>query len=72
MKVTVVFEDGVIVVDLVPKFGFVFEGIDPSWLVIQWQGDYGWVDVKHGDRLWITDPAFVQPYIDLWNSKPLE
>lgn len=71
MKVTVVFEDGVIVVDLAPKFGFVFEGIDPNWRVIQWQDDRGWVEVHHGDRLWITEPAFVQPYIDLWNSKPL-
>lgn len=72
MKVTVIFEDGAIIVDLKPKFEFVFKSIDPNWRVIQWQGDCGWVEVHHGDRLWITDPSFIQPYIDLWNGKKSE
>lgn len=72
MKVTVVFEDGVIVVDLVPKFGFIFEGIDPNWRVIQWRDDHGWIEVHKGDRVWITDFSLVKPYADLWNSKPNE
>ena len=68
MKVTVVFEDGVIVVDLVPKFGFVFEGIDPNWRVIQWQDDRGWIEVHTGERLWLTDITVVQPFIDMYNA----
>lgn len=69
MKVTVIFEDGVIVVDLVPKSEFVFEGIDPNWRVIQWQEDHGWIEVHHGERVWLSDISAVQPFIDLYAEK---
>ena len=68
MKVTVVFEDGVILVDRVSKSGFAFQGVDPNWRVIQWQDDHGWVEVHHGDRVWIVDFSFVEPYVALWNN----
>lgn len=69
MKVTVVFEDGVILVDRVPKSGFVFTDIDPNWRVIQWQDDRGWIEVHSGERLWLTDIAVVQPFIDMYNAQ---
>ena len=72
MKVTVVFEDGVILVDRQARSGFTLINADPNWRVIQWQDDHGWIEVHKGDRVWITDFSFVQPYVDLWNSKPSE
>jgi hypothetical protein len=68
MKVTVVFEDSLILVDLIPKSNFVFQDVDPNWRVIQWQDDRGWVEVHRGERLWISDFSFVEPYVELWNS----
>jgi hypothetical protein len=65
MKVSVIFEDGVIIVDNVPKSGFVFADIDPNWRVVQWQDVRGWIEVHHGDREWLTDVSVVQPFIDM-------
>jgi hypothetical protein len=69
MKVTVVFEDGVILVDGEARHGFIFTDVEPNWRVIQWQNNKGWIEVHHGDRPWITDISIVQPYIDMWNEK---
>lgn len=65
MKATVVFEDGVILVDENPKFNLQFSQ-DPNWRVIQWQDDHGWIEVHQGDRLWLDTIDIVQPYIDMW------
>ena len=69
MKVTVVFEDGVIIVDYDAKFGFDIPPPDSNWVVIQWQETYGWIEVIHGERVWLTDISVVQPYIDMWNAQ---
>jgi len=66
MKVTVVFEDGVILVDKEAKSGFDLSGSDPNWRVIQWQDDHGWIEVHRGDRVWLNSQAAVQPYVDMW------
>ena len=68
MKVTVVFEDGVIVVDGEGKNGFSFSKQDENWRVIQWQHDHGWIEVYMGDRVWLDSIDIVQPYIDMWNA----
>lgn len=67
MKVTVVFEDGVILVNNEPKFNFQFSQ-EPNWRVIQWQDDHGWIEVHQGDRIWLDALDKVQPYIDMWNN----
>lgn len=69
MKVTVVFEDGVILVDNDAKQGFTFSGQDENWRVIQWYGQNGWIEVYRGDRIWLDSIDVVQPYIDMWFSK---
>lgn len=65
MKVSVLFEDGVIVVDGVARQGFDLAGYDPNWSAIQWQGDYGWIEVHHGERGWLLKISTVQPLIAL-------
>jgi hypothetical protein len=67
MKVSVIFEDGVIVVDKVSCTGFTFS-VDPNWRALQWDGQRGWIEVHHGERVWLTDEADVQPYIDMHAS----
>jgi hypothetical protein len=71
MKTTVVFEDSIILVDGVPKSGFVFTGVDSNWRVIQWRDDYGWIEVHSGERVWLSDITVVQPFIDMWIAQPL-
>jgi hypothetical protein len=66
VKVTVIFEDGVIVVDNEPKFNFVFTNTDPNWRVVQWQDYHGWIEVHRGERMWLSDSSMVQPYIDMY------
>lgn len=69
MKVTVIFEDGVILVDRQAKFGFTFPDADPNWRVIQWQDDHGWIEVHQGDRVWLDNDTLVQPYVEMWNAQ---
>jgi len=71
MNVTVVFEDGVIIIDNIAKNGFIFSGYDPNWRVIQWYSEYGWIEVYLGDRIWLDNISVVQPYIDMWNDQNL-
>ena len=69
-RVTVIFEDDVIVVDGKPASfpkGEVVPASD-NYTAIQWYGDetspYGIIEVKKGDRVWFENLAIVQPYID--------
>ena len=62
MKTTVVFEDGVIIIDGDARHGFTFTNIDPNWRVMQWQGDRGWIEVHHGERIWLDDATLFEPY----------
>jgi hypothetical protein len=68
MKISVVFEDGVIVVDGIARHGFDLSGHDPNWSAIQWQGDHGWIAVQHGERVWLSGISPVQPFIDLYDA----
>jgi hypothetical protein len=65
MEVSVVFEDGIIVVDRIARHGFDLSGHDPNWRAIQWQGDHGWIEVNHGERVWLPNISTVQHFIDL-------
>jgi len=67
MKVSVIFEDGVIVVDRVSRAKFTFN-VDANWRALQWDNNRGWIEVTQGERIWITDLAAVQPYIDMYNA----
>lgn len=69
MRVTVVFEDGVILLEGIAKSGFTFTDIDENWRVIQWYGDHGWIEVYRGDRIWLSSIDLVQPFIDLYNKE---
>ena len=62
MKTTVVFEDGVIIIDGDARHGFTFTNIDPNWRVMQWQGDRGWIEVHRGERIWLDDATLIEPY----------
>jgi hypothetical protein len=68
MKVSVVFEDGVIVVDGIARHGFDLSGHDPNWSAIQWQGDHGWIAVHHGERVWLSGISPVQPFIYMFEA----
>lgn len=68
MRITVAFEDAKINIDGYPKFEIVLPEADPNWRVIQWYGDYGWVEVKVGDRIWVSDPDILLPYIAAYNA----
>ena len=72
MKVSVVFEDGVIVVDGVARDGFDLAGHDPNWIAIQWQGDHGWIEVHHGERVWLANISTVQPFIGMHDALVLQ
>lgn len=69
MRVTVIFEDRMVGVD-----GLFYElpsltPSDANHRVIQWYlDDHGTIEVYQGDRIWFTDIAPVQPFIDLWNE----
>lgn len=65
MEVSIVFEDGLIVVDRTARYGLDLSGHDPNWRAIQWRGDHGWIEVCHGERIWLSGIALVQPFIDL-------
>lgn len=69
MRVTVIFEDGTIVVNNSAINGFVFPDIDTNWRVIQWLDDCGWIEVFRGERIWLSDVQVVQPYIEMWTVK---
>lgn len=69
MKVSVIFEDGTIVVDRVSKSGFVFNDTDPNWRVIQWDENCGWIEVCSGERVWLADISTVQPFVDMYAAQ---
>lgn len=54
MKLSVVFEDGTIVKDGASKSGFAFDLVDPNWHALQWLGSEGWIEVKQGERIWLS------------------
>lgn len=72
MKVTIAFEDGVILVNRIAKTGFDLSGVDPNWRALQWDEDRGWIEVHRGDRIWLSDIGTVQPFIDMYNAQAAE
>jgi hypothetical protein len=71
MRVTVIFEDNTIIVDGVAKIMQTMPAFDANWTALQWYGAHGTIEVKLGDRIWLTDLATVQPFIDAWEAQPL-
>lgn len=69
MRVSIIFEDGVIVLDQVARSGFNFSQVDPNWRALQWLGDEGWIEVHRGDRVWLSDTNVVQSFIEMYNSQ---
>lgn len=72
MKVSVLFEDSVIVKDGEAKHGFDFSAVDPNWHALQWFGTEGWIEVKQGDRIWLDSIETVQPFIDMHEAMVIE
>lgn len=70
MRVTVIFEDSVIIVDNVAKRPFDFSAVDPNWHALQWGGEEGWIEVKQGDRLWLDTDEKVVPFVTMFNTIP--
>lgn len=70
-RVTVIFEDDVIVVDgkAATFDNDEVESAHPDYVALQWYGNeekpYGTIEVKKGERVWFTDPAIVVPYIEM-------
>jgi hypothetical protein len=66
MKVTVIFEDNVIVVDGKPATfpaGYLTK-VDPNHRVLQWDGDSGYIEVHKGDRVWLDTFDLVLPFVE--------
>lgn len=66
MKVTVIFEDNVIVVDGNPATfpaGYLVKA-DPNYRVLQWDGDSGYIEVHKGDRVWLDTFDLVIPFVE--------
>ena len=73
MKLSVIFEDGTIVVDEVAiKAGDRLVAPDPNFRAVQWLGENGWVEVFQGDRIWLTNEADVVSYVTLFNTIVIE
>lgn len=64
MKLSISFEDGVIILDGVARHQISFSE-DPNWRTLQWNGEKGWIEVHHGERVWLTEVADVQKFIDM-------
>lgn len=66
MKLSVNFEDSVVVCN---GLGFSaknrLQSPDANYRALQWMGENGWIEVYHGERIWLTSEADVQPYVDL-------
>lgn len=72
MKATVVFEDMKISIDGKVKLLSSMPTYDPNWRVIQWKEDRGWIEVHSGDRIWLTDTAVLQPFVDAYENTIVE
>lgn len=68
MQVTVVFEDGTIIVNGIAKWGFDLSSRNDNWRVIQWQNDHGWIEVFRGDRVWLNEPSILDEYVNMYNA----
>lgn len=66
MKVTVIFEDNVIVVDGKPAtfpVGYLVKE-NPNYRVLQWGGENGYIEVHKGDRIWLDTFDLVIPFVE--------
>ena len=68
MIVSVIFDDGAIVVDREARMGFDFSTVDSNWHALQWGGASGWIEVKQGDRIWLETDELVQPFVTMFNA----
>jgi hypothetical protein len=73
MKLSVIFEDKMIVVDGVSlKVDERLVAPDPNFRAVQWLGENGWIEVFQGDRIWLTNEADVVSYVTLFNTIVIE
>lgn len=72
MKVSIIPEDSMVIIDGVAKSGIDLSSIDPSYHAIQWYGDRGEIEVYDGhtpiENRPITSLDEFQFAIDAWNS----
>lgn len=76
MKLVIVADDALVVVDAVSYDGLDMSQLDPTVHAVQWVGEYGWVEYKSvfadgvitkPNNQVITDLAPYQWAIDAWN-----
>lgn len=67
MRVTVIIADSAVYVDgdarrveLPPH--------DPNWRALQWNGEFGDVEVRVGAAYMVADPAIVEPFVAAWRA----
>jgi hypothetical protein len=73
MKLSVIFEDKMIVVDGVSlKVDERLVAPDTNFRAVQWLGENGWIEVFQGDRIWLTNEADVVSYVTLFNTIVIE
>ena len=68
MKATVIFEDGVIIVDGDVVHLEPFSPADKNWRVIQWSGENGYIEVYEGERVWLSEPSILDPYLKAYSA----
>jgi hypothetical protein len=66
MRVTVIPEDKIVVVDGDPRE--VVMPAFPNIHAIQWDGDLGRIEFRGRDPVWFNDFARVQPAVDAWTA----
>lgn len=68
MKMSIVFEDGVIVLDNSDQRDFDFSNVGSNWRALQWKDSSGWIEVHSGDRLWLSDFSNCYDFLTLFNQ----
>lgn len=68
MRVTIVPDDNCVIADGDALSGLTLPA-SPNIHAIQWYGTYGIIEYKAGGAEQFTDPAVIQPYLDVWQAR---
>jgi hypothetical protein len=72
MKLTVIFEDGSIIIDGEARAGFDLSGLPPEYRALQWDSEKGsgWIELAvAGEPISLSDPAAVDPFVALHQAR---
>lgn len=68
MRITIVPDDNCVITDGDALSGLTLPA-SPNIHAIQWHGTYGIIERKTGAADRFTDPAVIQPYLDVWQAR---